>query len=199
MSILNTLIFDRTIDDVRRLQELKRKFMSTGLDDEELREYMNDRAGMKGAYNASDLNRVGEALGYIAGRMRSAADDIAEIVRRHGHEQFSWAFFFGVEHNPSAARITPRNNWRIEDIPRLGQITRLLDDLRGIRQQLNMPATAPPVPASLDGMNYATANDIERLLFEMDIRLSAVEANITDVKGRFGAEFRYTGVTFCGE
>lgn len=66
MSVIDDLIYDRTQADVDRVYELKGKILAGGLSaltDAEKTEYM---AGMKGAYNYTDLNRVGQAVSYIA-------------------------------------------------------------------------------------------------------------------------------------
>ena len=59
MSVIDELIFDRTQADVDRVFELKNKILTGGglsaLTPEEQTEYM---AGMKGAYNATDFNRI---------------------------------------------------------------------------------------------------------------------------------------------
>lgn len=193
---LDRLITDRTIEDVRRVQALKEKFLTIGLHAEELHEYM---AGMKGAYNARDLNRVGAWLRHIAARMHQAASDIEEMVRRHG-QPFDWASFFGIAHELDAVAlgVYPKTNWNVQDIPRVREMSQFLENLSDIREQLHMP-NATKVPDSLDGMTYETANDIERLIFEMSTRLEEVEHDIVDAFRRFVAGFVYTGAAYCGE
>lgn len=66
-TIIVTLVTDRTQADVERVRELAAKGFSAMTSDEQA-EWL---AGMKGAYNASDLNRVGTALNYLAGRLAS--------------------------------------------------------------------------------------------------------------------------------
>lgn len=66
MSIIDNLVYDRTQADVDRVFTLKNKILTEGLSSlsaEEKNEYM---AGMKGAYNYGDMNRVGQAVAYIA-------------------------------------------------------------------------------------------------------------------------------------
>ena len=63
MSILDILVTDRTQADVERAAELAAKGLN-GMAPAELAEYL---AGMKGAYTATDLNRVSEAVEYVAG------------------------------------------------------------------------------------------------------------------------------------
>ena len=65
-TVIDTLVFNRTQADVDRVFILKNKILTgglTALSDEEKTEYM---AGMKGAYNYQDMNRVGQAVAYIA-------------------------------------------------------------------------------------------------------------------------------------
>ena len=61
-TVIDTLVFNRTQADVDRVFILKNKILTgglTALSDEEKTEYM---AGMKGAYNYQDMNRVGQAV-----------------------------------------------------------------------------------------------------------------------------------------
>ena len=60
--IIDELIFDRTADDVERVKVLKDQIMSEGLDSLTPSEKAEYLAGMKGAYNATDMNRVGTAV-----------------------------------------------------------------------------------------------------------------------------------------
>ena len=65
MSVIDTLVYDRTQADVERVFTLKNKILTgglTALTAEEKAEYM---AGMKGAYNYGDMNRVGLSLIHI--------------------------------------------------------------------------------------------------------------------------------------
>ena len=80
-TIIDTLIFDRTQADVDRVFSLKNKILTEGLSSlsaEEKAEYM---AGMKGAYNFQDMNRVGQAVQYIANRMTSIPKELAAYHR----------------------------------------------------------------------------------------------------------------------
>lgn len=78
MSIIDTLITDRTQADVTKLKSLlsKPKVMWTN---EEWSEFL--LAKDKGAYNATDLNRVQEAMEYLAERFRGYGYNVPEIKR----------------------------------------------------------------------------------------------------------------------
>lgn len=70
MSIIDDLITDRTESDVNRVHELARKWVDgewTGTTSE-LSEWYS---GMKGAYNATDLNRVNAAMEYLEARFKA--------------------------------------------------------------------------------------------------------------------------------
>lgn len=78
MSIIDTLITDRTQADVTKLRSLlsKPKVMWTN---EEWSDFL--LAKDKGAYNATDLNRVQEAMEYLAERFRGYGYNVPEIKR----------------------------------------------------------------------------------------------------------------------
>lgn len=65
MSILDTLITNRTSADVSRAKDLNKKGFAA-MTEAEKAEYL---VGLKGAYNATDINRVGEACEYVANRL----------------------------------------------------------------------------------------------------------------------------------
>ena len=66
-TIIVTLVTDRTQADVERVRELAAKGFAA-MTAAEQAEWLT---GMKGAYNAADLNRVGIALNYLAARLSS--------------------------------------------------------------------------------------------------------------------------------
>ena len=62
---LLSLITDRTQADVDRVRQLAQKVFGNMTADEKTK-WLN---GLKGSSNASDLNRVGAAVAYVAGRL----------------------------------------------------------------------------------------------------------------------------------
>lgn len=60
---LLSLIMDRTQADVYRVRQLAQKVFGNMTADEKTK-WLN---GLKGAYNASDLNRVGASVAYVSG------------------------------------------------------------------------------------------------------------------------------------
>lgn len=98
-------------------------------------------AGMKGAYNASDLNRVASAMSYLSQRFASAGHSV-----------------------PVSSPI----DWANGDIPRKDDLDTYLDDLRRIRAALAVMDTTPAAPGSMDYLTWAKANDIEKILVDVD-------------------------------
>ena len=70
------LVYDRTVEDVERALALAKKAEAGTLTDAEKNEWL---AGMKGCYNASDMNRVEAAVKSIAAEL-NAAGYAVEVV-----------------------------------------------------------------------------------------------------------------------
>lgn len=160
MSIINTLITGRTQADVERANYLNSLWVQrvwTGTP-EELAEW---EAGAKGAYNASDLNRVQEAMEYLAG-----------VFGAYGY----------------TVGLQPMRTWAEGDIPTASDLDAYLANLAALRAVLDMPFTTPAVPADMALLTYIEANNIERILVDINqLLLNAAEA------------WFYSGEIYCGE
>ena len=157
MSVIDTLVTDRTEADVSRYSELRDKgwaVMTTA----ERAEWV---AGMKGAYNASDLNRVASAMAYLSQRFASAGYSVP---------------------------VSSPTDWANGDIPRKDDLDTYLDDLRRIRAALAVMDTTPAAPGSMDYLTWAKANDIEKILVDVD-----------DALGRLLLSPFYSGEIYSGE
>ena len=132
-TVIDTLITDRTEADVERARGLAAKGFSAMTADEQA-EWL---AGMKGAYNAADLNRVGTALNYLAGRL-------GVICGR----SITW---------------TAKTDWAVTDIITASQAEAYRKQVQSIRGALTYPAGTPDAP-ELGRLTYTGANDIERIL-----------------------------------
>lgn len=96
---------------------------------------------MKGAYNASDMNRVGAAVEYVAERLASC----------------------GI-----AVSVAPVTGWAEGDLPTVAQLMAYLDDVRAIRAALPVPSSTPKVPEDMDALTVDEANNIEKILLRVD-------------------------------
>lgn len=147
------MITDRTEADVTAVATLKAKFsvedaVGTYIEisnlgsgkyfvfkgtQSELNSYM---AGLKGAWNYTDLNRIGNAI-------RSVVNSLNAL---------------GI-----FATVTAKNDWTVNDIPTSSQANALLTDLTTIK---NLCAVARTVPDTLNRLDYVTANNIEAIVLD---------------------------------
>lgn len=95
----------------------------------------------KGFYNASDLNRVGAAVEYIAGRFTAIG---------------------------YACPVTVKKDWLTTDAPTASQMETYRQNIATLRRQIAVMASTPEAPASMAGLNYVKANNIEQILLDLD-------------------------------
>ena len=127
------LITDRTQADVERVRELAAKGFAA-MTAAERAEWL---AGMKGAYNASDMNRVGTALNYLAARLAPVCG-----------MSIAWS---------------AKTDWAVTDIITASQAEAYRKQVQSIRDALAYPAGTPDAP-QMKRLTYTGANDIERIL-----------------------------------
>lgn len=133
--MIDTLIYDRTSQDV-----------SSGTD--------------KGYYNATDLNRVGEALLYLQDELNG-----------YGY----------------AVTVTPKTDWAMADIPTIPQMETYLTNVAAIRSVLEVFKTTPHPPETMEKLTFQRANDIEKILADVQKLLTNMQA-----------AFRHCGAAVCG-
>ena len=95
----------------------------------------------KGFYNASDLNRVGAAVDYIAGRFAALG---------------------------YACPVTVKKDWLTSGAPTASQMEAYRQNIVTLRGQIAVMASTPETPASMAGLNYVKANNIEQILLDLD-------------------------------
>lgn len=145
--MLENLITDRTQADFERWRTLRDKGYAK-MTAEEKAEFSED---MKGAYNASDLNRVGEALNYLRDRLTAAG------------------YLFGNE-------FAAREDWAENEIPTAEQFTAYLKAVEVIRAAMSRYSTTPATPADDGGLDIQGANDIESILLDVDELINKMRA-----------------------
>lgn len=137
MSIIDTLITDRTPADAA----LVRLLNATGweaMTDEQRALYLSE--ALKGAYKASDLNRVNAAMDYLAGRLKAQGINVA------------------LEHHAA---------WTDSDAPSSKQLCEYLANVAAVRSAL--VAALPEIPEDMDdGLTIAEANNIELVLVNVE-------------------------------
>ena len=94
-----------------------------------------------GSYYYTDLNRVGDALLYLG-----------ELLRKYGY----------------IVNICPKRDWVMEDKPTPESMTNYLGCVSSIRAVMTVFPTTPHVPPDMEYLTYQEANDIEKILFDIE-------------------------------
>lgn len=92
-------------------------------------------------YNASDLNRVGHNVTYLAG-----------LLGGYGY----------------AVTVTGRTDWAVGEIPSKADMDAYLADVAALRGAVAVMSTTPEVPESMSRLKWDEANDIEQILRDVD-------------------------------
>lgn len=142
MSMIDTLVTDRTASDLARWRALRDKGLAKMTADE-LTEWLS---GMKGAYKAEDLNRVGAAVAYVGG-----------LLRGYGY----------------SVPLTEKADWAAAGAYTAADLNAYLQDVKNLRAVLRASSV---LPESMQGLTIAGANNIERVLVECDDALNRMAA-----------------------
>lgn len=137
--MLSNLITDRTLNDFSRWLYLRDKGYAN-MTESEREEWGAD---MKGAYNASDLNRVGAVLNYLRDRLSAAA-------------------YLGSN------AFVMRENWQKNEIPSAAEFSAYINAVAVIRGAMSQKPTTPPAPLNNGSLDYQGANNIEQILLDID-------------------------------
>ena len=154
---LLSLITDRTEQDVERWKALHNK----GYDALTMAEKAEWDAGLKGAYNCTDLNRVESAVVFITNRLLEVGIYVTPLVH---------------------------SEWHVEDHPTKEDMNRYFDNIALLRAALPLYATTPAAPTTSKRLDYHAANDIEKILSDLDRQITAINQS-----------WYYAGDIFTGE
>lgn len=195
-TVIDTLVFDRDQADLDRLADQKAKILTNGwasLTAEEQAEWL---AGMRGAYNYVDMNRVGAAVAYIAGRF---IDIPHELDAYRAEKGVADGPLYTVPYDPAAVVVSPKTNWTVQDTPTDADAVAYLKDLSVLRSIISLPADTPAVPSSLTQLTLDMANDMERLLYVIHACLVKIEADMYRLIDDTAVGFMYADELVCGE
>lgn len=152
----STLITDRTAADLKHWEYLRDKGFAN-MTEPEKAEWL--AGNLKGSYHSADLNRVGAALNYLRDRLNEA-----------GYMSYQTTF-------------TAKTNWTAASIPTAAELTHYLKCVSIIREAMAQYETTPPVPIDTGALNIDEANNIEKILIDVE----------TLINNMLNARF------FCGE
>jgi len=101
---------------------------------------------LKGAYNYIDLNRIEQWCGYVAQQLN--------------------LYDYTVS-------ITVKTDWEMDDFPTKQQMKRIRDNVGKLKDAFYAFTS---VPINLEKMTYTKANDIEKILYEINTLISNMVA-----------------------
>lgn len=133
------LITDRTLLDVEEIKALTEAIKAGTATEAQVQQYLN--ADNKGAYTYRDLNRVEEAVLYVAERLKE---------------------------NGYLVDIPVTRSWMTADKPNAKDFERYLSNVALIRNAIPVWANTPDAPTDMNGFDINKANALERILADVD-------------------------------
>ena len=99
----------------------------------------------KGFYNASDLNRVGAAVQYVAERFAAQGYTVT---------------------------VHPKTDWTEKDIPTAAELETYWQNIAALRGLIAVMKSTPETPETMRFLDYIKANNIEQILLDLDTLLT---------------------------
>ena len=152
------LITDRTSADVERWRTLHDKGWAAMTADERT-EWLGE---MKGRYTHTDMNRVESAVAVVSERLR-------ELGYLHPH-------------------LSVKTDWSGSGLPTRVDIDRYFGNVAALRSSIAVLPGTPAAPTTKNKLNHQTANDLEKIL-----------VNIDDVATKIQRSWCYAGDISLGE
>ena len=137
--MLENLITNRTPGDVDEVKELAEVIKAGTATEEQVRKYLEEIN--KGAYTYRDLNRVEEAVRYVAIRLNN----------------------YGYLSSVPAIRT-----WSIGDKPSKSEWDTYFYNVSLLRRSIPVWESTPEAPASIVGFDTNKANALEQILVDVD-------------------------------
>ena len=164
MSIIATLITDRAEADRAELEALLSRPLAEWTAEE--LDWFN-QAKSKGSYDYTDLNRVTSAMEYLN-----------TLLTGYGY----------ITGYQPVSVVPGRTVWREDDEYTPAQLQQYLADVVALRAVLELLPTTPEVPADMDGLTVQEANDIEKILLDIDALLSIMATTFIPCGGALCGE-----------
>ena len=170
--MMTNLVYDRTAEDVAEVRRLLAKLDPETGDGLTAAEQAKWDAGLKGAYNFTDLNRVELAVKLLAAALTAAGYpvEITPVLKGDKAEDREW----------QEGDVLYRPQW-----------TTYLDNVQKLRDAYYTLAETGELPAPGDKLGYEDANTIEKVLADIDLLLDGMKS-IYRRAGTFTAGDSYT-------
>lgn len=118
----------------------------------------NDRS----FYNATDLNRVESQTHYV--------ETLLQL----------YSYF--------NSQLNCKQDWEISDFPTESEMRRYLNNIKELMDVYYLKTSTPQLPTDMDDLTIYEANDIEKILYDMQILIENMVS-----------QFNYSGELFSGE
>lgn len=115
----------------------------------------------KGNYNITDLNRVEMWCRYVADLLTSYAYPV---------------------------QITTKTDWQMEDMPTNTEMERIRTNIGKIKEAYYSLTSTPELPSTINPIDIQKANNIEKILYDIDLLIKNMEAS-----------FLFCGTFYAGE
>lgn len=170
--MMTNLVYDRTTKDVAEVRRLLAKLDPETGDGLTAAEQAKWDAGLKGAYNFTDLNRVESAVKLLAAALTSAGYpvEVTPVLKGNKAEDREW----------QEGDVLYRPQW-----------TTYLDNVQRLRDAYYTLAETGKLPKPEDKLKYTGANIIEKVLADIDLLLDGMKS-IYRRAGTFTAGGSYT-------
>ena len=189
MSVISTMIYDRSLEDVLRIKSLAEAANTRGLTDAEIAEW--NAAVVRGAYNAEDINRVGNAAIYTNTYLSGIQPEIDSHRIAHGvadDEIFD-------AHISDPTEINPRTDFARDTSPvALSEAQKSIDAAKAVAARVGITVTA-----DIAKMTYSAANAVERAIYDAYKYGVTEKTKRKDMVDRIAAAWSFSGDLFCGE
>lgn len=139
------LITDRVQADIDAIKALTEAIKAGTANEEQVSSYLNEI--QKGAYTYKDLNRVEEAVLYVAERLRE----------------------FGY-----LSTLPTIQSWRVEDKPNADDFARYFSNVKTLRDAIAVWGNTPEAPTTAVAFDYIKANALEQILVDVDQALTKI-------------------------
>lgn len=188
---MTELITDRSQADVDRVNALALKGWAK-MTQAEREEWL---AGLKGAYNASDLNRVESAVATLAEQLVALPDELKDYA---AGILVAWDGFFSPPYDSANyTGISTKTDWARPDIPDEGEMARYLGNVALL--QAAFSADYPSLPNGMKNLSFDGANAIERVLVLLDGAIRAEQAYKKNLIDNTASAWFYSGEIYANE
>ena len=137
--MLENPITDRSLSDVEDVKVLAEAIKAGTATEEQIRQYLD--VNHKGAYTYRDMNRVEDAVHYVATRL------------------YEYGYL---------RTFPPIRQWTVADKPNQQDFQRYFGNVAMIRRAIAVWANTPEVPDSMVGFDVNKANALEQILVDVD-------------------------------